>query len=65
WVELAAGVDTLALQRTALEHGISIAPGPMFSARREYRNCLRLNYGHPWNGVQEDAMATLGRLMVA
>lgn len=63
WVELPIGVDTLALQRAALERGISIAPGPMFSARREYRNCLRLNYGHPWNLEQEEAMATLGKLI--
>lgn len=65
WVELPAGADTLALHRAALEHGISIAPGPMFSARREYRHCLRLNYGHPWNAQLEDAMALLGRLAAA
>ncbi|GAB2877468.1 PLP-dependent aminotransferase family protein [Pseudoduganella ginsengisoli] len=62
WVELPAGADALALQRAALERGISIAPGPMFSARREFGNCLRLNYGHLWNAELEDAMAVLGRL---
>lgn len=62
WVELPAGADALALQRAALERGISIAPGPMFSARREYRHCLRLNYGHPWNAELEGAMRVLGGL---
>jgi DNA-binding transcriptional MocR family regulator len=23
-------------------------PGPMFSNRGEFRNCLRLNFGHQW-----------------
>lgn len=63
WVELRAGIDTLALHERALAHGISIAPGPIFSTRNEYRHCLRLNYGHPWNARGEEAMATLGRLM--
>ncbi len=32
WIELPEGTDTLALQQLALSHGISIAPGPIFSA---------------------------------
>lgn len=62
WLELPEGTDALALQRAALERGISIAPGPMFSARREYRHCLRLNYGHPWSAELEGAMGVLGGL---
>ncbi|RYF38775.1 MAG: PLP-dependent aminotransferase family protein, partial [Comamonadaceae bacterium] len=48
WVEFAAGFDALQLHQAALERGISIAPGPMFSARRRFGNCIRLNCGHPW-----------------
>ncbi|WP_092007194.1 PLP-dependent aminotransferase family protein [Polaromonas sp. OV174] len=62
WVEFAQGFDTLALHQAALEHNISVAPGPVFSARRHFRHCLRLNYGHPWSERFEAAMQTLGRL---
>ena len=62
WVEFAEGFDTLALHREALAAGISVAPGPIFSARRGLTNGLRLNYGHPWTDRLEDAMAVLGRL---
>jgi DNA-binding transcriptional MocR family regulator len=63
WIELPRHVDALALHRQALSLGISVAPGPMFSARREFGNCLRLNYGHPWDARSEAAMASLGRLI--
>ncbi|KQW87283.1 GntR family transcriptional regulator [Massilia sp. Root418] len=63
WVALPDGVDALALHAAALERGISIAPGPMFSAKREFRNYLRLNYGHPWTAEHEAAIATLGQMI--
>lgn len=63
WAEMPAPIDTLALHRTALRHGISIAPGPIFSAKREYRNCLRLNFGHPWTDKLETAIALLGEML--
>lgn len=63
WVELPRGVDTLEVHRLALEQGISIAPGPIFSPRREFRNCVRLNYGHPWTPELDRAIATLGQLV--
>ena len=65
WVELPAGVDALAIHRAALDHGISVAPGPIFSATHEFRNCLRLNYGHAWNAATEKALRTLGGLVAA
>ena len=65
WVELPGNVDTLAIHRQALSLGISIAPGPMFSAHRRFSNCLRINYGHPWTPKTEAALMTLGRLIAA
>lgn len=62
WVEFPEGFDALALHRAALEHGIGIAPGPIFSARQGYRNCIRLNYGHLWSEAVENAVVTLGAL---
>jgi DNA-binding transcriptional MocR family regulator len=63
WVELPRGVDTLEVHRLALDQGISVAPGPLFSPRREFRNCLRLNYGHPWTPELDRAISTLGQLV--
>lgn len=62
WVAFARGFDTLLLHQRALAQGISLAPGPMFSARRGYRNCIRLNYGHPWEPRFDAAMEILGTL---
>jgi DNA-binding transcriptional MocR family regulator len=65
WVEFPAGVDTLVLQREACLRNISVAPGPMFSARGEFRNCIRLNFGHHWDAKVEGAIAALGALAAA
>ncbi|MDB5826251.1 MAG: transcriptional regulator, GntR family with aminotransferase domain [Variovorax sp.] len=62
WIELPPGVDTLALHAEALRSGISLAPGPIFSATGGFTNCLRLNYGHEWNVASERALKTLGQL---
>jgi DNA-binding transcriptional MocR family regulator len=62
WVELPRGVDALEVHRQALDEGISVAPGPIFSPRREFRNCLRLNYGHPWTADFDRAIAKLATL---
>jgi DNA-binding transcriptional MocR family regulator len=43
WVEMDPKVDTVCVYRKAVEQGISIAPGPMFSAHGQYANCMRLN----------------------
>lgn len=65
WFEFPERVDSLQLFQHALAQGISLAPGPIFSANRHYRNCARLNYGTPWDERCEQAMATLGRLLAA
>lgn len=65
WVELPSGADTLKLHREALQQGISIAPGAIFSARDDFSRCLRLNYGHPEDRRVNRALKTLGRLAAA
>ncbi|HEX5048112.1 MAG TPA: PLP-dependent aminotransferase family protein [Gammaproteobacteria bacterium] len=62
WLELPEGADSLELHRLALERGISIAPGPIFSPKREYRRCVRLNCGHPWSTELDRTVRTLARL---
>ena len=63
WIELPEQVDALQVHQRAIESGISIAPGPIFSARREFKNCLRLNYGHPWTAQMDRALGELGRIV--
>jgi DNA-binding transcriptional MocR family regulator len=63
WFEFPEQVDSLQLFQLALAQGISLAPGPIFSATRRFGNCARLNYGHPWNAQSEQAMAVLGRII--
>lgn len=62
WVELPKKVDSLELHRRALARKISIAPGPLFSAKQAYRNCIRLTCALPWDERLERALVTLGRL---
>ncbi|MDO9402605.1 MAG: PLP-dependent aminotransferase family protein [Polaromonas sp.] len=63
WVELPAGVDAMALHGAALAQQISLAPGPMFSARAEFQHHIRLTCGQPWNETLEQAMRSLARLV--
>jgi len=61
WVELPQQVDAIALYARALEHGMTIAPGPLFSASGKFTNCIRLNVAF-WSERIEPYIATLGRL---
>ncbi len=63
WFEFPERLDSLQLLRLALAQGISLAPGPIFSASQGFRHCARLNYGHPWSPRSEQSMEVLGRLV--
>ncbi|RQO81382.1 PLP-dependent aminotransferase family protein [Acidovorax sp. FJL06] len=65
WVELPARVDALQLHHQALQRGISLAPGQIFSADRHFANCVRINYGHPAQTRFEAALTTVGALATA
>jgi DNA-binding transcriptional MocR family regulator len=65
WIELPGLLSAVDLYRVALSRGISIAPGPIFSPRREFDHFVRLNYGHPWTAVSDAAVATLADIMRA
>lgn len=62
WIELPHGLNSLELHRRALEQKISIAPGPIFSAKQRYKNFIRLSCGLPWSEKIERAVQTLGEL---
>jgi DNA-binding transcriptional MocR family regulator len=62
WVDLPAGCDAMRLHARAVREGISVAPGPMFSASHGFAHSLRLNYGHPWDERMAAAVARVGAL---
>ena len=61
WVEMPDGTDALQLYRQARAAGISILPGPIFSPRKQFLNCIRLNAAD-WSEKIEGAIATLGEI---
>ncbi|MGY6275129.1 aminotransferase-like domain-containing protein [Methylomonas sp. MgM2] len=63
WVELPGNVDAITLTQQALILGISIAPGPIFSATQKYRNFIRLNCAVDWDERLNKALVTLGQLV--
>ncbi|MFL6623354.1 MAG: PLP-dependent aminotransferase family protein [Sulfurifustaceae bacterium] len=63
WIELPSTVDAFELNRRALERGVAIAPGPLFSAKQKYRHFIRLTYTLPWSDQVEQAIFTVGRLV--
>jgi len=62
WVEL-PGVSALDLHERALSAGISVAPGPIFSAKARFSNCVRISCGYPWSDVLDHSIRTLGRMV--
>jgi DNA-binding transcriptional MocR family regulator len=63
WIECAPAVDSLDVHRRALAAGISLAPGPIFSARQQFRNFLRINCGHPWTASMDLAVQRIGEIL--
>ncbi len=63
WVQLPKNVSALNVHRQGLTHGISVAPGPMFSAQRQFDNFIRLNCGHIWDCEMEKAISNLGKII--
>jgi DNA-binding transcriptional MocR family regulator len=63
WAELPERVDSVDLHHRAIQTGISICPGVVFSATGKYRNCVRINCGLLWTPQVEQAIPTLARLI--
>jgi DNA-binding transcriptional MocR family regulator len=63
WVELPPAVDSIKLYERGLQHGISVVPGPLFTACCGYRNFIRLNCAVPWDDAVKGAVRTLGQLV--
>ncbi|MDO3722766.1 PLP-dependent aminotransferase family protein [Marinobacter sp. chi1] len=62
WVQLPGNVSGTRLYHKALDEGINIAPGRMFSISDKYENYLRLNAANPWSERVEFAVRRLGAI---
>jgi len=63
WVELPEGTDSMALARRALRSGVSVAPGPLFSASGKFENFMRLSCARIWDTRLERALLALAKLV--
>lgn len=63
WIELPGQIDALKVYQRALASKISTAPGPIFSPKQKFQNCIRLNIGNPWSETIESAVRELGRII--
>jgi DNA-binding transcriptional MocR family regulator len=62
WIELPGAVRGLELHERALEAGVSIAPGAIFSPTQGHPSCIRIACAGPWTGEIESAIKLVGRL---
>jgi DNA-binding transcriptional MocR family regulator len=62
WVQLPDYADSLELYKQALQAGITLAPGYIFSATEQYKNFIRLNAAW-WSYEADRAMRLLGELV--
>jgi len=62
WVEFNKNIDTVALYDLGIQHGISIAPGRMFTLQNQFENCMRLCIGLPWSDEIKSKLKQLGDL---
>ncbi|MES9852816.1 MAG: PLP-dependent aminotransferase family protein [Candidatus Thiodiazotropha sp. L084R] len=61
WLELPGEQDSFHMAQQLLSKGISIAPGPIFSATGKYQNFLRLSCACDWDDRIERALVTIAQ----
>jgi DNA-binding transcriptional MocR family regulator len=62
WVQLPESVDSLVLYRHAIQAGITLTPGYVFSPTNQFPNFIRLNAAQ-WDYATERALERLGALV--
>jgi DNA-binding transcriptional MocR family regulator len=60
WIELPDRFDGEHLQRGAAALGIRILAGSVFSANKQFRNCIRISCGHPFETIEPAIRAIAG-----
>jgi len=63
WVQLPDGCSGQAVSDTALERGIRVVPGSLFSNSGRFDNYLRVSCGSPITPAAEQALRELGRIV--
>lgn len=62
WLQWPDAIDTLKLQAEALNLGIGLAPGLLFSATGQFRSHMRINCGQVWTADVERGYRNLAAL---
>lgn len=62
WIQLPPGNDGVQVQRKAEAAGINILPGAVFSPNEQYKDCIRIACGYPFE-ILKPAIRTLARLI--
>ena len=62
WIQLPDGYDGVEIQRRAAGAGINILSGAVFSPSQQYRTCIRIACGHPFETIRP-AIRTIARLL--
>lgn len=63
WIELESHIDAFCLFEIAMQHGISIAPGQVFSTDARFSNFIRISFGKPLNDEIRKSIQILGGLI--
>ena len=63
WVELPKHIDAFRLFKVAMEHGVSIAPGQIFSTDARFNNFIRISFGAAFNEKVAKSIRILGKLV--
>jgi len=63
WVEGPPQFDSVTACRDALARGVGLPPGPLFSVREAFRNCIGLNLSFPWTPDAEARLKAIGELV--
>ena len=63
WVELPEQINTIDVYSKALDEGIVITPGSLFSVSERFGNCLRISFVHPWDDQRMRALKRISELV--
>jgi DNA-binding transcriptional MocR family regulator len=63
WLELNKSVDVFKLRSDAVQKGIAIVPGKIFSASCNFSHCVRISFGKPWTEDIDYGLKVLGDLV--
>lgn len=63
WVEMPHQLSSKAVFEAALEHGILVSPGLLYSNSNRFNHFLRLNCGMHFTQELDDALRTLGNII--